>query len=118
MEHHMFNGIVLDGPGLALVITAMCTGLVTVGTLAMQVLTFIDNRKRGNTRSHQIQEVKDLVNGKTEKIIDAAAQASYEQGREHQRIAPDTPSPRVAVKPGAQVGSYVRSRAPTRGRPD
>lgn len=107
MGHHMLNGIVLDGNGIGLVIAAICTGIVTVGTFTMQLITFFDNRKRGNQRGHQMQEIKDLVNGKTEKVMEAAAQASYEQGREHERIAPGTPSPRVAVIPSAAIATAV-----------
>lgn len=107
MEHHVMSGIMLDGNGMALVVTAIAGGLVTVGTFAMQVITFFDNRKRGRERSAEIKVVKDLVNGKSEAITQAAAQASYEQGREHQRIAPDTPSPRVAVVPSATIATAV-----------
>lgn len=107
MGHHTMNGIFLDGNGLAVVITAIITGLIALGGFVMQVITFLDNRKRGNVRGHQMQEIKDLVNGKTEKVMEAAAQASYEQGREHQRLAPDTPSPRVAVIPSAAIATAV-----------
>lgn len=107
MDHHTMSGIMLDGNGIALVLTAIAGMVVTIGTFAMQVLTFLDNRKRGNQRAEQIKEVKDLVNGKTEKVIEAAAQASYEQGREHERLAPGTPSPRIAVVPSATVATAV-----------
>lgn len=106
MGHHM-SGIMLDGNGIAVVITAIGGIIVTIATLTMQIITFRDNRKRGNQRADQIREVKDLVNGKTEKVMEAAAQACYEQGREHQRIAPDTPSPRVAVIPSAAIATAV-----------
>lgn len=110
MGAHQLSGIMLDGNGWALVITAICTGAVTLGTLIMQIITFFDARelkRLSRARDGQIREVKDLVNGKSEKVIEAAAQASYEQGREHQRIAPDTPSPRVAVLPGAAIATAV-----------
>lgn len=89
----------IDGNGVALIIGACAGGLVTVGTFAMQVLTFLDNRKRGNQRGRQIQEVKDLVNGKSEVLQQYVAKEAYEKGREHERLAPGTPSPLVAVVP-------------------
>jgi hypothetical protein len=105
---HPMSGIMLDGNGLALVITAVITGIIALGGFVMQVITFIDNRKRGKARSAEIKEVKDLVNGKTEKVIEAAAQEGYEKGREHERLAPGTPSPRVAVVPSAAIATAIQ----------
>lgn len=92
----------IDGNALALIIPACAAGLVTVGTFAMQVITFFDTRKlkrMSTARDQQIREVKDLVNGKSEVLQQYVAKEAYEKGREHERLAPGTPSPTVAVVP-------------------
>jgi hypothetical protein len=102
MEHHIMSGIILDGNGIALVIAACCTGAVTIGTLIMQIITFFDARqlkKLSMARDNQIREVKDLVNGKSEVLQQYVAKEAYEKGREHERLAPGTPSPTVGVVP-------------------
>lgn len=86
----------LDGNGVALIIAAGAAGLVTIGTFAMQVVTFFDTRKlklMSAARDVQIREVKDLVNGKSEHLQAAIAKDAYEAGRIHERTAPDLPSP-------------------------
>jgi hypothetical protein len=109
MGQHIMSGIMLDGNGIALVIAACCTGAVTVGTLIMQVISFFDARalrkeaaelkRMSEARDVQIGQVKDLVNGKSEVLQQYVAKESYEKGREHERVAPGTPSPIVAVVP-------------------
>lgn len=86
----------IDGNGVALIIGACAAGLVTVGTFAMQVVSFFDTRKlkrMSAARDMQIREVKDLVNGKTEQMQAVIAKDAYEAGRLHERTAPDMPSP-------------------------
>ncbi len=103
---HQMSGIMLDGNGIALVIAACCTGAVTIGTLVMQIITFFDARqlkKLSQDRDKQIREVKDLVNGKSEVLQQYVAKEAYEKGREHERLAPGTPSPVVGVVPVSTV---------------
>lgn len=86
----------LDGNGVALIIGAIAAGLVTIGTFAMQVVSFFDTRKlkmMSAARDVQISQVKDLVNGKSEHLQAAIAKDAYEAGRLHERTCPDAPSP-------------------------
>jgi hypothetical protein len=86
----------LDGNGIALIIGAVAAGLVTVGTLAMQVVTFFDTRKLKQmsiARDAQIATVKDLVNGKSDQLNAAIAKDAFEAGRLHERVMPNHPSP-------------------------
>jgi hypothetical protein len=86
----------LDGNGIALIIGALAAGLVTVGTLAMQVITFFDTRKLKQmslARDKQIATVKDLVNGKSDQLNAAIAKDAFEAGRMHERVMPEQPSP-------------------------
>lgn len=115
MDHHIMSGIMLDGNGIALVIAACCTGAVTIGTLVMQVITFLDARqlkKMSRDRDIQIAQVKDLVNGKSEILQQYVAKESYEKGREHERVAPGTPSPVVAVIPVNTVVTGIHREEP------
>lgn len=90
----------IDGNAASLIIAAICGGIVTLGTFGMQVVTFLDTRKlksMSRDRDVQIREVKDLVNGKSEVLQQYVAKEAYEKGREHERLAPGTPSPTVPV---------------------
>lgn len=92
----------IDGNGAALVIGAICAGVVSLGTFTMQVINWFDARelkRLSRNRDGQIQEVKDLVNGKSEVLQQYVAKEAYEKGRDHERLAPGTPSPTVAVVP-------------------
>lgn len=96
----------IDGNGVALIIGAICAGFVTVGTFVMQVITWFDARelkRLSRNRDAQISEVKDLVNGKSDILQQYVAKEAYEKGREHERLAPGTPSPVVAVIPVSTV---------------
>lgn len=96
----------IDGNGVALIIGACAAGVVTVGSFAMQVISFFDTRKlkrMSAARDVQIREVKDLVNGKSEHLQAAIAKDAYEAGRLHERTAPEMPSPStvsVVLTPG------------------
>lgn len=110
----------IDGNGVALIIGAIAAGLVTVGTFAMQVVTFFDTRKlkrMSAARDMQIREVKDLVNGKSEVLQQYVAKEAYEKGREHERLAPGTPSPTVGVVPVNSVVTGIK-RADDSGTKD
>ncbi len=127
VEPTQMSGIMLDGNGLALVITAICTGIVAlatgIGTLIMQWITWKDARelkleaaelkRLSMQRDGQIKEVKDLVNGRQEQLQNYIAKDSYEKGREHERVAPGTPSPIVGVHKIQMITTDV----PTEGIP-
>lgn len=93
----------LDGNGIALIIGALAAGIVTVGGFTMQVVTFLDTRKvkrdtgkltqMSAARDVKIQEVKDLVNGKSDQLNAVIAKDAFEAGRMHERVMPDRPSP-------------------------
>jgi hypothetical protein len=93
----------LDGNGVALIIGAVAAGIVTVGGFTMQVITFLDTRRvkrdTGNltkmsaARDVKIQEVKDLVNGKSDQLNAVIAKDAFEAGRMHERVMPGQPSP-------------------------
>lgn len=92
--------ITLDGNGLAAAIGAGVAGVVSLGTFAMSVINWYDSRaikRLSIARDQQIREVKDLVNGKSEQLTAAIAERAFEAGRAHEREAPNTPSPPVAV---------------------
>ena len=86
----------MNGNDISLIIAAVCAGAVTLGTLVMQVVTFLDTRKlkkMSAARDVQISLVKDLVNGRSEQLNAAIAKESYEAGRMHERLAPNEPTP-------------------------
>jgi hypothetical protein len=92
--------IALDGNGIAAVIAASVAGIVSVGTFAMQVVSWRDNReikRLSLARDVQIKQVKDLVNGKSDQLSAFVAKEAFEAGRTHEREAPNEPSPPVAV---------------------
>lgn len=111
----------IDGNGVSLIIGASCAGVVTVGTFIMQVITWRDARElkrlskaRDETmaaQGAQLKTVKDLVNGQSEVVKAYVAKEAYEKGREHERIAPGTPSPVLAVSPVSTVVTAVRTAA-------
>jgi hypothetical protein len=96
----------IDWNGASAMIAAGAAAVVTVGTFAMQVVTYLDTRKlkrMSAARDGQIAQVKDLVNGKSEVLQQYVAKEAYEKGREHERLAPGTPSPTVGVVPVSTV---------------
>jgi hypothetical protein len=107
----------IDGNGVSLIIGAACAGIVTVGTFVMQVVTWKDARElkrlsiaRDQTmaaQGAQLKVVKDLVNGQSEVVKAYVAKEAYEKGREHERVAPGTPSPVLAVSPVSTVATAV-----------
>jgi hypothetical protein len=94
----------------------------------MQVVSWRDQRKlklaQDNllllsiARDAQIQKVKDLVNGQSEKLLDYAAKEAYEKGREHERVAPGTASPDVAVVKKPVVATAVATIVVPTGEKD
>lgn len=109
--------ITLDANGLVAVIGATVAGVVSMGTFAMQVVSYVDQRNlkkaqdelklMSSARDIQIGQVKELVNGKSEQLQALVAKDAYEQGRMHERIAPGTPSPVLAVVPVPSVATAV-----------
>lgn len=92
--------IALDGNGIAAVIAATVAGIVSVGTFAMQVISWRDAReikRLSLARDVQIRQVKDLVNGKSDQLAAFVAKEAFEAGRAHERASPNEPSPPVAV---------------------
>ena len=92
--------ITLDGNGIAAIIAGGVAGIVSLGTFAMSVINWRDQRELRNlsiNRDVQIKEVKDLVNGKSDQLTAFVAKEAFEAGRKHEREAPDQPSPPVAI---------------------
>lgn len=92
--------ITLDGNGIAAAIAAGCAGVVSLGTFAMQVISWRDAReikRLSLARDVQIKEVKDLVNGKSVEHTALVAEKSFAAGRTFERDTPGEPSPPVAV---------------------
>lgn len=90
----------VDFNGLAVIIPACVTAVVSLGGFAMTVINWMDSRqikRLSIARDVQIKEVKDLVNGKSEQLTALVAEKSFEAGRVHERVAPGEPSPPVAV---------------------
>lgn len=86
----------IDGNGVAQIIGAVAAALVLVGGFGMQVVNFLDNRKLKQAslaRDKKIQEVKELVNGKSDQLNAVIAKDAFEAGRMHERVMPDRPSP-------------------------
>lgn len=92
--------ITLDGNGIAAAIAAGCAGVVSLGTFAMQVISWRDAReikRLSLARDVQIREVKDLVNGRSVEHTAMVAEKSFAAGRSFERDTPNQPSPAVAV---------------------
>lgn len=92
--------ITLDGNGIAAIIAGGTAGIVSLGTFAMSVINWRDSRRLKQlsmARDEQIKQVKDLVNGKSDQLTAFIAKEAFEAGRQHERNAPNEPSPPVAI---------------------
>lgn len=108
--------------GLAILIPAGVAGIVTLGTFALQVVAWKDNRAIRNAQSalkkvqddlraaseardQVLAQVKRLVNGQSDELRIKTAKESFEMGRKHERdMGPSSPSPAFALTTKAIPG--------------
>ena len=95
--------ITVDGTGMAAIIGATCAGLVSLGTLATQLITFFDTRRiklktdeiaqEGAKREGKLDTLHAQLNGRMTELKIKIAKEAYEMGRKYQKENGDAPSP-------------------------
>lgn len=108
----------MDGNSIAVVIGSVVAGVVSLGTFAMQFITWKDNRDI-KMRTAQIQQAGDLraktldslhtqVNGRLGELKIRIAKEAYEMGRQFQRENGNAPSPEFPKPKVEELMEQVR----------
>lgn len=115
----------MDGNSVAVVLGAAVAGVVSLGTFAMTVINWYDQRHvkqqqiqlkeqqdviqaQGDLRSQKIDQVKELVNGRLGELKIRIAKEAFEMGRSYQKEHPSDPSPDF---PRTKADEYIAAAA-------
>lgn len=108
----------IDYSGVSLLIPTLVAGFGAAATVVMQVVNWYDARAIKNKQAEmeiaaagrdvKIDQVKNLVNGASDKLLIKATKEAFEQGRQHEREeGPSAPSPSY---PASKVDALITAK--------